>query len=101
MGNERFKIDWNLWERQAVKWFYLVWLVVALLLMGASVYYDYLQPEELRKGDFFPDLYRHLLYILYMPIIGLWCMKKGYNIGYICLGILMVYTFVQLKMFIR
>ena len=101
MGNERFKIDWNLWEKRAVEGFYWFWLSVALLLITASLYHNFLQPSELKNGDFFPDLYRHLLYILYMPIIGLWCMKKGYNIGYICLGILMVYTFVQLKMFIR
>lgn len=101
MANERFKIDWQLWERRAVKWFYWAWLVVALLLITASLYYNYLQPEKLRKGEFFPDLYRHLLYILYMPIIGLWCQKRGYNIGYICLGILLVYTFAQLRMLVR
>lgn len=97
MVNGRYKIDWQKCEKNTVKTFYWLWLITAILLICAAIINNHILSDTGERVVFFPDLDRHLLYILYIPVLGLFCQKKNYSWGYIFLGILVYYTYVQLR----
>ena len=48
----------------------------------------------LPQADF---TFGHMIFMLYVPIVGLWCLYKKYDFSYIFLGISLFYLLIQIK----
>lgn len=38
----------------------------------------------------------HLMFLLAVPLLGIWCRHRRLKAGYVCLGILLMYAFLQM-----
>lgn len=72
-------------EKKVLYWFYGFWVFVGLfglVLHGVSVYTAV-----------------HLGVLWGVSYLGLYCAKYRYDVGYVCLGIMLVYIYWQIKYF--
>ncbi len=84
-------------ERKIVLILYVAFLIAALWLFGSSGIIYYKHGSSLALEAF---VFSHAIFCLYVPLIGLWCWYKKYDCGYICVGILLAYIYVQTHLLI-
>lgn len=89
-------MTWEKAENITVKGIYFFFLFLAALMIITGLGCLYIKSGELFTDDMQASMFIHLIPCLYVAVIGLWCFYKKYDIGYVCLGILIIYGLSQL-----
>lgn len=88
-------MTWKNFEYKSVRLFYWAFICLSAVMMAEWVIRWWLGIRGLDSIEV--ALFMHLIPCLYLPVIGLWCLHKNYNAGYIVLGIMLIYLMSQIR----
>lgn len=91
------EMNWEKTEYYIVKAFYWFFILISAVLIAEGIVRWQTHNPELFNETVQVSLFINLIFCLYLPLLGLWCLHKNYSAGYIVLGLLIVYAGLWLR----